>query len=222
MLCPLTGKAFKLYTMAETPSLSASQLAKWESWWNDLSEAWKMAFNEATFNKGAIPDLPTNEEMAGLVTSPALRFAGPSAPYPNMSRELTDLSGLAGLNKVEILVVTFQKVRSVKELRNLTQLKSLFLHDNQITSLQGIENLKNLEKLYVQNNEINSLKWLKPLQKLNELYCFDNKLTSLEGISSAHAKALKRFVCLPNDDLPDKEIIRVEQKVGIRCQRGAY
>jgi hypothetical protein len=208
--------------MSELPSLSAPQLAKWQKWWNELSDAWKIAFNEAVYNKGPIPDMPTKEEMAHLVTSPALRFAGPSAPYPNMTKELTDLSGLAELKKVEILVVTFQKVRSVRELRNLTQLKSLFLHDNQIASLQGVENLKNLEKLYVQNNAINSLKWVRPLHHLDELYCFDNKLTSLEGITSDHAKALKRFVCLPNDELPDKDIIHVEQKIGIRCQRGSY
>jgi Leucine-rich repeat (LRR) protein len=208
--------------MSEIPSLSAPQLAKWQKWWNELSDTWKIAFNEAVFNKGTVPDLPSDQEMAHLVTSPALRFAGPSAPYPNMSSELIDLSGLVSLNKIEILVVTFHKVRSLKELRSLTQLKSLFLHDNQIASLQGVENMKMLEKLYVQNNQVNSLKWVKPLQKLNELYCFNNRLLSLEGITSAHAKALKRFVCLPNDDLPEKEIIRVEQKVGIRCQRGSY
>lgn len=102
----------------------------------------------------------------------------------------------------------------------LHQLESLFVFDNQIKSLMGIENLKNLKQLYFQNNEISSLEPLKNLTELTEIYACRNKLVKLDGIGSKHARTLKMFRILPNDDLPQKEIIRMENKIGIRCLQG--
>ncbi|HRI61450.1 MAG TPA: leucine-rich repeat domain-containing protein [Saprospiraceae bacterium] len=189
------------------------------SWWNDLPPYWKTAFNEAVLGKGA-GYVPDEADLQKIHLSPALRFAGPRAPYPNMRVELPNLAGLEGLKNVEILVVTHHQIGDLRGLEQLTRLKSLFLFNNRITRLNGVEKMTRLEELFFQHNEVGSLEPLRGLTSLKKVYCSNNKLTSFEGITAAHSTSLKDFYCLPNDDLAQKEIIRLENRLGIRCVRG--
>jgi len=161
---------------------------------------------------------PTPAELARLFAATALRFAGPGAPYPNMSFELPDLSGVIALQNLEIFVFTHHAVSSIKELDALTQLKSLFLFNNKIKSLEGIEGLAGLKQLYVQHNEIESILPVKSLTNLEELYINDNQFSSLEGLTEAHSEKLEKFFCKPNDRLKQKEILFTERELGIRCR----
>jgi len=86
------------------------------SWWHTLTPAWKEAFAEICFKHR---NEPTSIELAQIYNAPALRFAGPSAPYPNMSFELKELSGLEQLSNLEILVVSHHRLESIRELKNL-------------------------------------------------------------------------------------------------------
>ncbi len=82
--------------------------------------------------------------------APALRFAGPAAPFPNMSIELDNLDGIAVFPKLDIFVFTHHKIKSLAPLAKLPRLKSLFVFDNQITALDGVEALTDLRELYFQ------------------------------------------------------------------------
>lgn len=159
------------------------------------------------------------DALHALHHSPALRFAGPTAPYPNMSFELADLSGLISLKNLHILVVTFHQISSLRMLTEIPQLTSLFLNNNRIQSLDGAEALVNLEELYVNVNDITSLKPLERLTNLHTLYCNYNRIASLEGIGEAHANRLQNFFCLPNEGLTEAQCIKFEQVMGIRCRR---
>lgn len=161
---------------------------------------------------------PTSTELAQLYHCNVLRLAGPTAPYPNMSFELEDLTGIAALHNLEILVVVHQKIRAVKELGGLHTLKSLFVNNNCIESLEGIENLTGLQQVYAQHNRISSLLPLQSLHNLQELYIHNNLLYSLEGLTEEHAEKLEFLFCKPNEDLKQKELIRVERELGIRCR----
>ncbi|OIN58239.1 leucine-rich repeat domain-containing protein [Arsenicibacter rosenii] len=194
----------------------ADTVARRYTWWINLTPLWRAAFQQVVFNHN---ESPADEDLCKIWQSPALRFAGPRAPYPNMTFELTDCSGLTGLTNLETLVVMNHRLEGVPELSTLTNLKSLFVNNNLLTSLAGIESLNQLELLYAHINRLQTLAPLRSLTRLRELYVCYNALTSLEGLTSAHAKQLKKLVCLPNDGLPDREIIRVEQRLGIRCQR---
>ncbi len=206
-----TENALKpLPVLADTP-------AKRFRWWASLTPAWRAAFSMAFWGQTAEP---TNDDLVRLWQTPVLRFAGPKAPYPNMSFELTDCSGLAGMSNLEILVLTNHRLESLAEVATMPDLKSLFVNNNQLTSLTGVESLNRLEQLYAQVNRIGTLAPVQNLTALAELFVNYNALTTLDGITKAHSNRLKKFVCLPNDDLPDREIIRVEQRLGIRCQRG--
>lgn len=193
----------------------ADNPAKRMQWWIRLTPEWRAAFSMAHFGHA---NHPTDDELTGLWQTPVLRFAGPKAMFPNLSFELTDCSGLTGLTNLEILVLMNHRIQSIGELATLPNLKSLFVNNNALRSLDGVEALPKLEQLYAHSNQLTSLSPLKTLTNLKEVYVNVNALTSLDGLTRQHARSLKKFFCLPNDDLPDREIIRVEQKLGIRCR----
>jgi Leucine-rich repeat (LRR) protein len=185
------------------------------SWWQSLNPTWKQAFAETIFKHQSEP---TPDELAQIFSTTALRFAGPTAPYPNMSVELEDLTGISGMNQLEILIVSHHRLHSIKELSELPGLKSLFLNNNTITSLDGIEGLHALRQLYIQHNRVSSIEALHGLVNLQELYIHDNLIDSLEALTEEHAENLRQFFCKPNPGLKQKEIMRVERDLGIRCQ----
>lgn len=185
------------------------------NWWKSQSQQWRQAFSISVFRH---ENSPTETELEMLMNLPVLRLAGPSAPFPNCSIELTDLSGLVTMTKLETLIITHHKIETIEEVAALSQLKFLFLFNNQIKSLKGIEGLYNLEQLYVQCNRIETIKEVEALVNLRELYISDNNVTSLNGLTEAHSDKLKTFVCLPNDQLKQKEIIRAERELGIICR----
>lgn len=191
-----------------------------KEWWDSLDSQWKKAFNEAVLGNGPIENRPTRTEMESIHNANALRFAGPNAPYPNMTFELTNTAGLAQLDKVETLVVIFHPIRELGDLSHMQGLTGLFVNNCQLQSLHGIENLSNLNLLYASTNEIKDIKPIKKLTKLSDFQFPYNKVTSLKGITNKHTAKMKSFVCLPNDELPDRDIIKVENRLGIRCKRG--
>lgn len=184
-------------------------------WWEKLESQWKLAFAETFFNH---KNEPAQDELMQLYQASALRFAGPSAPYPNMSFELTDLSGIVQLINLEILVVTHHQIETITGLRSLIKLTNLFLYNNKIKSLEGIEELLKLRQLYVQANKIESILPAQKLINLAEFYVNDNCITSLNGLTEEHSEKLENFFCKPNDGLKQKEILRVERELGIRCR----
>ena len=163
-------------------------------------------------------NVPHDDEMQKIGLLNILRMAGPTAPYPNMTFELTNLSGIVQLTNLEIVVVVNHQLKSLKVLAFLTKIKNLFVFNNQIANLEGVENLSQLEQFYCHVNQINSLKPLQNLKNIKEVYANYNELTSLDGLTKHHSDTLKTFFCLPNDKLPHKEIIRVEHKLGIKCR----
>lgn len=186
-----------------------------EQWWESLSPQWQQAFSLSVLQKSGIP---TKEDLVALRDMTVLRLAGPKAPHPNCDVELTDLSGITGLTKLQILIVSHHALTGIEEVAHMRELKSLFVFNNLIESLRGIEQLQQLEQLYVNCNELVSIKEVANLVNLQELYVSDNRLTSLEGLTEQHADKLKRFVCLPNEQLKHKEIIFAERELGIICR----
>lgn len=185
-------------------------------WWDSLEPQWRKAFREIGMYADGSDSI--DEQLKDLTEIRVLRLAGPEAPFPNLSFELTNLSGLRDLHQLQTLIVFDHQIADLKEISNLTALTALFLNNNQIQSLEGVESLTLLESLYVQNNKIRDLWPLRGLKNLKEVYVRDNELTTLEGLREYHSDTLKTFVCLPNEKLPQREIIRVENQLGIRCR----
>ncbi|MFK7950781.1 MAG: leucine-rich repeat domain-containing protein [Saprospiraceae bacterium] len=203
------------------PKITKQDKIKYKDWWSALSDNWKKAINQAAFQKGEITDDLTIEEIHDLFhNSVALRFAGPMAAYPNLTFEIGDLEGLKEIKSLKILAVMNSNITSLKPIANLTNLESLYVLDNALKTLTGIEKLSNLKELNFQNNRVKSIEPLKKLTNLHTVSAVNNEIKSLKGLTEKHSKNLRNFYVLPNDKLPQKEIIRLENKVGIRCLRG--
>ena len=176
-----------------------------QDWWKQLEPQWKQAFGLiATGHQNE----PTAVELDKIFSIPTIHLAGPTAPYPNMQFELTNLSGLQHLSNLSILIITHHKIENIEVLSHLTNLKSLFLFNNNIKSLHGIEALIQLEQLYVQCNQITSIKPVEQLINLKEFYVNDNCIETLDGLTEKHSVKLTMFMCRPNEQLKQKEIIR--------------
>jgi len=188
------------------------------AWWNTLSNSWKQAFNEVALRRSSTEPLG-DDMLLTVFNSPNHRFAGPTAPYPNMSFELEDMSGLVGLPNTELVVVIFQRLTHIREVAAFKQLRSLFVYNNQISSLEGIEGQTALKELYCNVNQISTLKPLAGLTNLTTLYCNYNLLSDLDGIGEQHADTLENFYCMPNPNLKESVAMRFEREVGIRCKR---
>ena len=191
-----------------------------KNWWNGLSNEWKTAFNEVVFNKGSVITAPIEGEIELLLHIKVLRFAGPTAAYPNIKTVLSNLSGLSLLTKLETLVVINHNISGLKEIENLINLKSLFVYENKLKSLQGVENMANLRELYFNSNQITSLVPLQKLVNLETIYGSKNLINTFEGISEEHSYKLKNFHILPNENLSDRDIIKFENTAYIKCLKG--
>jgi Leucine-rich repeat (LRR) protein len=184
------------------------------NWWKQLEKQWQEAFKVVLDHTND----PEPAEPDALYKMQTLRLAGPAAPFPNLPFELTNLSGIQNLLNLEILIITHHKIDNIEVLNHLTKLKSVFLFNNCITDLKGIETLSQLEQLYVQYNRITSIKPVKQLVHLKELYINNNLIATLDGLTEKHSENLKMFVCRPNEQLKQKEIIYVERELGIICR----
>ena len=201
------------------PSATSQDIEKYRNWWNNLSNEWKMAYNEVYAKESSTEILP-NDILHNLWHSHVVRFAGPTAMHRNMSFELTDLSGILDLKLLKIVVIIHQKITSLSGIEKLENIESLFVFDNQITDISNLSTLKNLRELYFQNNLVESLIPLEKLHELKTIYCTNNRISSLEGITQEHSDKLLNFHCIPNELLRDKEIIAFEANVGVRCKKG--
>lgn len=195
------------------------KIKKYRNWWNTLTDAWKQAFNEAFLQKSDTT-FPPDDTLHLIWNTGPLRFAGPSAMFPNMSFELEDLSGVTALPNVDILVVINHKISSLKEIAHMQQLQSLFVSSNSLKSIEGVEKLTNLKNLYFNDNQIASLQPLSDLTQLETIHCAQNKISSLDGVGLQHKASLENFFCLPNENLFSSDIMDFENRFRIRCQKG--
>ena len=187
--------------------------------WLALEPQWQQAFN-LVLNNMVGTEMPQEQQLEELSKTTIIRLVGPKAQYPNMNFELTNLSGLVHLSQLQIVVISHHQITSLENLAHAKQLKSLFVMNNQLNSLSGIEQLTDIEILYCQNNLIEDLKPLEKLINLQELSVSRNKLNNIEGITAAHEPKLDKFYVLPNEGLRDKDIMRFERELGIRCRMG--
>ena len=105
---------------------SLHDILKQRTWWLQLEPQWQLAFQETVLGH---KNAPTDDELQNIGSLTVLRLVGPSAPFPNMTFELTNLSGLSHLTNLEMLFVTHHAIHSLKELEKLDKLTKLFINE---------------------------------------------------------------------------------------------
>ncbi len=204
-----------------TPSLKAEDFDTPEkrlNWWNHLEEQWQKAFKEAVLQKSQFHQL-TDEDYQFVLDASILRFVGPKGMHPNIGFELTNLSGIQHLTKLNILVVTHNALIDLKGIEYLEGLHTLFANSNKLKQINAVHYLPQLQKIYINANQVKSILPVKRLINLEILYCCYNQLTNLEGLTPNHIEKLGEFVCLPNDKINHIEVKRIED-MGIACKKG--
>ena len=200
--------------MQSTPGYESNNAEK--TWWSSLSTHWKSVF----FETGAIrgnPESISDAELTACYQSPVLRIVGPDGSNSNYSGGLLDLEGLRGLYHLEYLFVMHCGLETLAGIEDLVYLKALYLQNNRLTEFQAIRKMTQLQELHISNNQITSLAPLKYCKSLHKVYCENNFITSLDGLEPDHEKYLRVFKCRPNEHLPQREIIRVQNTYGILC-----
>lgn len=134
-----------------------------------------------------------------------------------MSPTLVDMSAVANITTLEVLMFGNAGVSKIDFLSNLVNLKELFMyHVKNVKDYSPIENLSNLkniccsqvyglkdisflsnlhklEEIEVQGNEITSIRPLSNLSLLKSIDCSFNKIESMEGIEKLHKLETLRF-----------------------------
>lgn len=195
------------------------EVLKAHKWWQALETQWKMAYNEAVFGKGPTLESPKDEELITLlVRADSLRFAGPLAAHPNVSTPLTNLSGLVPLYHLTYLSISNMHLTSLEALRPFTRMRHLFVYENRLTSLRGIENMLDLQELFAQNNKIGDILPITRLTKIKTLYINGNQIKDAKGLTESHGKTMQRLFLLPNENISQREIIRIQNEIGLLCR----
>ncbi|MFU2032727.1 leucine-rich repeat domain-containing protein [Bacillus wiedmannii] len=97
--------------------------------------------------------------------------------------EVSDLSPIAGLNKIQSLSLRDNKIIDLNPLSNLKKVRTLDLVGNKIEDIKPLFTMGSLGKLYLANNNISDLTGIEQLNKVKELWIGNNNITNLESIS---------------------------------------
>lgn len=97
-------------------------------------------------------------------------------------QKIRSLKGIAKLKNLRVIEFSNNDITSISELKTLRYLGDLDVSQNQITSLSGIERLVNIDCLDVSSNQLKSLSGVEHLKKLAMFYANSNQLTSIRQI----------------------------------------
>ncbi len=101
--------------------------------------------------------------------------------------DISFLSGLAGLERLQLVHGDLKSVKALSKLHNLTELD---LSENEISDIMPLAQLKKLEVLKLGNNKISNLSTLKSLSRLKELDLSVNlvgDISALRGLKALEA-----------------------------------
>lgn len=123
--------------------------------------------------------------------------------YDMAAVKIKSLEGIEQLKYLERLTIRNTPImKDLTALKDCTNLKFLFLYDNDIRSLRGIESLTKLQILAISDNKISSLKELRNMRDLTKVAASNNRLHSLKD--AEHIKRLSIFY-IDGNPLPKGE-----------------
>lgn len=110
------------------------------------------------------------------------------APHGN----LTDISPLAALTKLQKVNLATNQIADISALKNLTHLKSVSLSDNKITSIASLANKKELTVVYLSHNNITDVSPLKTMVSPQLVDISHNHVLDISSLKSVSI-ALKKW-----------------------------
>jgi hypothetical protein len=152
-----------------------------KNWWSGLPGSWRLAFGSHT----QLDETPTREQLHALAALDSLDFTG--------KRDLTSLSPLTTLHRLQNLNLANCGLQDITPLRDLVRLKKLNLSGNPLIDLAPISYLPQLVSLDISNTPVEKLDALKPLVSLEYLNCSGTQIKKLDPL--AGMVKLKKLEC---------------------------
>lgn len=97
---------------------------------------------------------------------------------------VSDISALENLN-LNVLSLNSTGLSDVSPLAKITNLRELYINDNNIETLTPLNNCEGIQIISVNNNKLSNLSGLEHSLKLAEVYAQSNNINSLEGLENA-------------------------------------
>jgi hypothetical protein len=121
----------------------------------------------------------------------------------NGTAQLTDLTPLAGLTKLQSLTINSSSLTNLTPLQNLTSLTFLDLYSDQVSDITPLGNLVNLITLELGNNQITNISPIQNLDNLDYLYLDYNQITDISPLLNNPGLTSGTTISLGNNPLSD-------------------
>ena len=119
--------------------------------------------------------------------------------------EISDISPLSGLSKLEAIYLPDNKISDISPLSRLTDLRTLVLDSNQISDISPLSGLTNLRSLSVGSNQISDISPLSKLNNLIDLGLSDNNISDIRPLSELNSL---QTLALANSKISDISALR--------------
>ena len=119
--------------------------------------------------------------------------------------EISDISPLSGLSKLEVIYLPGNKISDISPLSGLTNLRTLVLDSNQISDISPLSGLTNLRSLSVGSNQISDISPLSKLNNLIDLGLSDNNISDIRPLSELNPL---QTLALANNKISDISALR--------------
>jgi len=118
--------------------------------------------------------LTLSAEFTTVSNLSGLEYAGSITNLFLANNQVSDVSPLAGLERLITLDLGYNDISDLSPLAGLTNLQNLYVDNNLLTNLNGLANLRQLRWLYAQNNQLVGLEPLADLDALMIVNLADN------------------------------------------------
>ena len=96
--------------------------------------------------------------------------------------KIKSLRGIGKLKNLKELDLSFNDLKTLTGIEDLNKLTSLSVHGNQLKNIKPIRNLTNIKTLHITGNKLTSLSGIENLKQLTSLYADGNQLVNLKEI----------------------------------------
>jgi len=131
-------------------------------------------------------------------------------------RQVSDLSPLAELKNLEVLLLHNTQVSDLSPLVELKSLKGLHLQNTQVSDLSLLAELKNLEMLTLRHKQVSDLS---PLAELKNLKWLDLRNTPVSDLSLLAGLKNLESLYLQNTGVSDEQVQELRQALP-KCDIG--
>lgn len=161
-------------------------------WWDELSDDWKMFFNDKLLANGRVTNKPAEDALLYVKSIDKIEsnryytseYRDKKTYYTYYPKSLDGLKQLYNLKELKITGAELSQnsIEAVNDLRGLTYLN---LSNNNIAAMPLNYRLGNLLELDISENKFESLDFLGNIPALEILHCHRNSITGLNGLERA-------------------------------------